>query len=94
MFAWYRHANFSSLGMHDVEPGVVRSFTLATRARPGFTRVYHLYGDAYAGWPPDFYMAHVRLLGTHVNKHAFGAFVAKPVAKLAQRASTTNCTAA
>lgn len=94
VFAWYRHANFSSLGMTGLEPGVVRSFTLATRARPGFGRIVHLYGDAWAGWPADFYMAHVRLLGIHVNKHAFGAFVATRVAKLADHEQTISCTAA
>ena len=94
VFAWYRHADFSSLGMTGLEPGVVRSFTLATRARPGFARIVHRYGDGTEGWPADFYMAHVRLLGTHVNTHAFGAFVAGPVARLEQRASTTNCVAA
>ena len=93
VFAWYRHANFSTLGMTGVEPGVVRSFTLATRARPGFARIVHRYGDAWVGWPADFYMAHVRLLGAHVNKHAFGSFVAPRVARLSQRASTTNCAA-
>lgn len=91
VFAWYRHADFSSLGMTELEPGVVRSFTLATRAQPGFTRIVHLYGDAYEGWPADFWMGHVRLLGTHVNKHAFGAFVATRVAKLTAREQTVNC---
>ena len=94
VFAWYRHANFSTLGMTGVEPGVVRSFTLATRARPGFARIVHRYGDAWEGWPPDFYMAHVRLLGTHVNRHAFGAFVATRVAELADHERTVDCTAA
>jgi hypothetical protein len=93
VFARYRHANFSSLGMTGLEPGVVRSFTLATRARPGFARIVHRYGDAFEGWPADFYMAHVRLLGTHVNKNAFGAFVATRVAKLADQEQTVSCTA-
>jgi len=79
--------------MHDVEPGVVRSFTLATRARPGFTRVYHLFGDSYAGWPPDFYMGHVRLVATHVPAVRFHAVVAPLAARFAQSATTTNCTA-
>jgi hypothetical protein len=92
VFAWVRHANFSTLGMHTVEPGVVRSFTLATRARPGFTRIAYGGGDAFAGWPPQFYMGRVRLLGAHVNKHAFGGFVAMRVAKLAARERTTSCT--
>ena len=80
--------------MHAVEPGVVRSFTLATRARPGFTRIYHLYGDSYAGWPPDFYMGRVQLVGTHVSAVRFRAVVAPLAAKFAQREKTTNCTAA
>jgi len=92
VFAWVRHANFSTLGMHTVEPGVVRSFTLATRARPGFARIVYLGGDAFAGWPPQFYMGRVRLLGTHVNKHAFGGFVAMRVAELAARERTISCT--
>jgi len=75
-----------------VEPGVVRSFALATRARPGFARIVHAYGDEYVGWPADFYMADVRLLGTHVNKHAFGAFVSTRTAKLADNEQTINCT--
>ena len=77
--------------MRGLEPGVVRSFTLATRARPGFARIVHRYGDAYAGWPADFYMAHVRLLGTHVSAGRFGAFVAPIAAKLSQRETTVDC---
>jgi hypothetical protein len=91
VFAWYLHANFSGLGMTGLEPGVVRSFTLATRARPGFARIVHRYGDAWEGWPADFYMADIQLLGTHVNKHAFGAFVASKVAKLASHEQAVNC---
>ena len=94
VFAWYRHANFSTLGMTGVEPGVVRSFTLATRAQPGFARIVHRYGDAYEGWPADFWMGHVRLVGTHVNKHAFGAFVAAKVSKLASHEKAVNCSTA
>jgi hypothetical protein len=94
VFAWSRHANFTTLGMHDVEPGVVRSFTLATRARPGFARIVHRYGDAWSGWPADFYMGQVRLVGTHVSAVRFRAVVAPLAAKFAQRAKTTNCRAA
>ena len=92
VFAWYRHANFTTIGMHGVEPGVVRSFTLATRARRGFARINHGSGDAYAGWPADFFMAHVRLVGTHVSRAGFRAFVAPLTTKLAQHEKTTNCT--
>jgi hypothetical protein len=93
VFAWYRQANFSSLGMHDLEPGVVRSFTLATRARPGFDRIVHHYGDQYAGWPADFFMAHVRLIATHVAPARFRAVIA-PFAVRLQAQKTTNCTGA
>ena len=93
VFAWYRQANFSSLGMRGLEPGVVRSFTLATRARPGFGRIVHHYGDGYIGWPADFYMGQVRLVGRYVSAVRFRAFVAPLAARLAQRAKTTNCTA-
>ena len=93
VFAWYRQANFSSLGMTGLQPGVVRSFTLATRARPRFGRVLHHWGDQYVGWPADFYMGRVRLLGTHVSAARFRAFVAPLAVKRAQRAQTTNCSA-
>jgi hypothetical protein len=91
VFAWYRQANFSSLGMKGLEPGVVRSFVLSTRARPGFARIVHHYGDAYLGWPPDFYMGHVRLLGTHVGKDRFTDLVARSAAALARQGATVNC---
>jgi hypothetical protein len=93
VFAWYRQANFSSLGMPGLEPGVVRSFALATRARPGFARIVHHYGDQYVGWPADFYMGQVRLLGTYVSAGRFRTFVAPLTARFAQHAKTTNCTA-
>ena len=94
VFAWYRQANFSSLGMHGLEPGVVRSFTLATRARPGFDRIVHHYGDQYAGWPADFFIAHVRLLATHVARAHFHSIVAPIAARLMQDEKTTSCTGA
>ena len=93
VFAWSRRADFSGLGMTGLEPGVVRAFTLATRPRSGFTRIVHRYGDGYIGWPADFYLGHVRLLGTHVSKKGFRAFVATRVARL-DHEQTINCTAA
>ena len=78
--------------MHGVAPGVIRSSTLATRARPGFARIVHLYGDQYVGWPADFYAAHVRLVGTHIRKASFGAIIAPFAAKLVQHEDTINCT--
>jgi len=93
VFAWYRHAHFTSLGMKDLEPGVVRSFTLSTRARLGFARIVHHYGDAYLGWPADFYMGHVRLIGTHVGTARFTALVAPLAAEIANQEQAVNCTA-
>jgi hypothetical protein len=75
-----------------VVPGVVRSFTLVTRARPGFARIVHHYGDQYAGWPADFFMAHVRLLATHVTPAHFRSIVAPIAARLMQKEKTTSCT--
>ena len=92
MFAWYRHANFSSLGMTTLEPGVVLAFTIGTPARPHFARVVHHWGDEYIGWSPDFYMGPVHLLATHVRANRFRALVAPITARLA-RGGTTNCTA-
>ena len=89
VFAWYSQANFTSIGMSGLEPGVVRSFTLATRARPGFGRIVHHYGDLYAGWPADFYMGHVRLVGTNVSAGRFRALVAPLAAEKTTRCSAT-----
>ena len=91
VFAWYQQANFQSLGMTGLEPGVIRSFTLATRSRPGFARIVHHWGDGYEGWPADFYMAHVRLVGTQVSAARFRDRVAPLAAMLAQHAKATTC---
>ena len=75
-----------------VVPGVVRSFTLATRARPGFARIVHHYGDQYAGWPADFFMAHVRLLATYATPARFRSIVAPLAAHVARQENATGCT--
>ncbi len=75
-----------------LEPGVVRSFTLTTRARPGFARIVHHYGDEYAGWPADFFMHHVRLLATHVTAAHFHSTVAPIAAHLVEQEKVANCT--
>jgi hypothetical protein len=75
-----------------LEPGLVRSFTLATRARPGFVRMVHHYGDEYAGWPADFFMRHARPVATHVAPARFRSTVAPVAAHLRQQEKTTNCT--
>ena len=77
-----------------LKPGVVRSFRLATRARPGFARIVHHYGDQYVGWPADFFTAHGRLLATHVTPAHFRSIVAPIAARLMQEEKTTSCTGA
>ena len=74
------------------EPGVVRSFTLATRVRPGFGPIFHHYGDAYIGWPADYYRAHVKVLATHVTQARFPSVVNPIAARLIQDQKTTSCT--
>jgi hypothetical protein len=77
-----------------VEPGFVRSFTLATRARPGFGRIVHNYGDRYVGWPADFFMGNVRVLRKPpVTPAQFNSIVAPIAARLMQE-ETTSCTGA
>jgi hypothetical protein len=51
-----------------------------------------MWGDEYVGWPPDFYIHHVRLLATHVASARFPSFVAPIAAGLMQAQNTTNCT--
>jgi hypothetical protein len=75
-----------------VQPSVVRSFTLATRARPGFGRIVHHYGDQYAGWPADFFMGHVKVLATHVTPGQFRPVVAPFATRMMQEAKATGCT--
>ena len=58
-------------------PALFRSFTLATRARTGFERIVHHYGDQYAGWPADFFLSHVGVLATHATPARFRSIVAR-----------------
>jgi hypothetical protein len=93
-------ALFAAEGVRVVSPGGLfgprddraRAWR-CSRVHPGFTRIVHRYGDGYIGWPADFYLGHVRLLGTHVGKEGFRAFVATRVAKL-DRGQAINCIAA
>lgn len=100
-FARPRAPLFGVGGVHASSPtdcrrycrtGRVRSFTLATRARPGFARIVHHYGDQYASWPADFFMAHVRLLATHVTPARFRSIVAPLAAHVARQENATGCT--
>jgi hypothetical protein len=89
VFTRYRQTNVRGVGL---EPGVVRSFMLATRARPGFTRVVSHWGDQYEGWPADFFRAHRRLLATHATPGRFRSIVAPIAARLTQQKKATGCT--
>jgi hypothetical protein len=88
VFTRYDHTNVRGVGF---EPGVVRSFTLATRARPGFHRVVHHWGDGYAGWPADFFMARRRLLATGATPERFRAIVAPVAARLVRDENASGC---
>ena len=72
---------------------VVRALTLSTRARPGFPRIVHHYGDNYAGWPADYFIRHVTVLATDVSQAQFRPLVA-PIAARLKAAESTNCTGA
>jgi hypothetical protein len=89
VFTRLLHRNVT--GDRWVEPGRVRSFTLATRARPGFGRIVHRYGDQYAGWPADFFMGRIRMLATRAIRAQFRSIVAPVAARLMQQ-STAGCT--
>ena len=90
VFARYRQAYVEGVG--TVVRGVVRSFTLATRARPGFVGIMFHWGDQYEGWPADFFKAHRRLLATHTTPARFRSMVAPLAARLTQQQNATSCT--
>jgi hypothetical protein len=74
--------------------GVVRSFTIATRAGQGFIRMGHHAGDDYARYAADFYMspASVRLVALNSARAQFRSIVAPIAARLTQRENTSACT--
>ena len=92
VFARYRQAYVEGVG--TVVPGVVRSFVLATRARPGFVRIVSHYGDRYEGWPADFFKAHRRLLATDTTPARFRSIVAPLAARLTQQQNASGGTGA
>jgi hypothetical protein len=87
VFMRHRYANVEGLGPHN---GVVRSFTLATRARPGFHRVVSQWGDRYAVWPADFFKRHVTVLSS-ATPAEFRSIVAPVVAHLTQHENAAGC---
>jgi hypothetical protein len=75
-----------------VEPGFVRSFTLATRARPGFGPIFHLHGDL--PWPADFFMGHVRVLRKRPVAAAQFNPIFAPIAARLMQERISSCTGA
>lgn len=72
--------------------GVVRSFTLATRAGPGLARI----GPRQRRWPAEFYYSptSVRLLAPDASRAQFRTIVAPLAARLTQQEDATGCDAA
>jgi hypothetical protein len=94
LFAIQSVQRVSQLNIAGVlQRGVVRSFTLTTRARPGFGPVFHHYGDAYIGWPSAFFKRHVRVLATDVSQARFRPVIAPIAARLIHDTKTTGCAA-
>jgi hypothetical protein len=74
--------------------GVVRSFTLATRAGSGLVRMGHFAGDQYVGWPADFFVSpsSVRLLAASATAAGFNGIVAPLAARVSQQENARGCT--
>ena len=87
------YTEFKVFARSRLNGGVVRSWTLATRAGHGLVPVAHHAGDQYAGWPPDFYMSRVELLATDATPARFRWIVAPFAARVAQQENATGCTA-
>jgi len=85
----YPHAAVASV-VGRLATGVVRSFTLGTRAQPGLYPIAHDWGDAWVGWPPDFFQGHDRDLAINVTAARFRSFVAPIAAPLFQEANATT----
>ena len=88
MFTRYSHTNVRGVG---VEPGVVRSVTLSTRARPGFVRVLRHWGDRYVGWAAADINRDRRLLATHASPARFRSIVAPIAARLRYEENASGC---
>jgi hypothetical protein len=88
VFMRHRYSAGEGLGPHN---GVVRSFTLATRARPGFHRVVSHWGDQYAGWPADFFKRHVTRLANNATPAEFRSIVEPIAAHLTRHENATGC---
>jgi hypothetical protein len=88
VFMRHRYSAGEGLGPHN---GVVRSFTLATRARPGFHGVVSHWGDQYAAWPADFFKRHVTRLANNATAAEFRSIVEPIAAHLTRHENATGC---
>jgi hypothetical protein len=86
------YSEFTVFTRSPLNGGVVRSWTLATRAGHGFAPVAHHAGDQYAGWPPDLYMSRVKRLAADATPARFRSLVAALAARVAQQENATGCT--
>lgn len=86
------YSKFTVFTRSPLNGGVVRSWTLATRAGHGLVPFHRLGGDQYAGWPPDFYMSRTKLLATDATAARFRSFVAPVAARLTRQENASGCT--
>ena len=86
------YSEFTVFTRSPLNGGVVRSWTLATRAGHGLAPVAHHAGDQYVGWPPDFYMSRTTLLATDATAARFRSIVAPIAARLRQQEKAAGCT--
>ena len=84
-------AEFAVFTHSRLNGGIVRSWTLDTRAGPGLVPVRHHAGDRYAGWPADFYMSSVEVIATGAAPARFRSIVVPIAAQLAERENATGC---
>ena len=95
VFMRHGYAYVEGLGGHN---GVVRSFTLATRARPGFHRIVSHWGDQYVGSRhpavgSEFERTErlVAVLATNATPAEFRSIVAPISARLGRQENATGC---
>ncbi len=86
------YSQFRVFTRSPLNGGVVRSWTLATRAGQRLIPVAHHAGDQYVGWPPDFYMSRTKLLATGATSARFRSIVAPIAAREVQQQNATGCT--
>ena len=72
--------------------GIVRSWTLATRGGAGLVAVRRHGGDAYVGWPADFYTSpsSVKLLAPNASPARFRSIVAPLAARVREQENATG----